>query len=389
MDYSYEEIYLNSGQFDPIVHITFNVNSDAHKRHGYQVMGTVLYTHEERKQLQELIDNKKKEEFPRTDGKVRFKLSPVDNWVEAKAQELEQHGFSCSDIFLITDYGWNRKNRFVEKGEKEIIANKYTIEIDNKGWSYKGLLKGLHGQLDRRISEGNSLAPFETAELLAYRKILELDNTIEPYATLIKGIEEEVEFFYLKSLYSIYQNDENIEVEDIDQEAVKELGKIFFERLKKRIKTIEDEVEKSGDNIKNLVEKYKIELDHIKRGTVGFEGESFNKYGKLVYLTFEGLVHIYARHVEDMYIQGKREDEAKTFFQYKVADILSILRFNVEAMKDEIDAHFKATPDKRFFRIGKRANYYDGHYYRIDIDLDGNIAGFHPFNNNGPVEEPL
>ena len=116
MDYSYEEIYLNSGQFDPIVQITFNVNSDAHRRHGYQVMGTVLYTQEERKQLQELIDNKKKEEFLRTDGKVRFKLSPVDNWVEAMAQELEHHGFSCSDIFLITDYGWNRKNRFVEKG---------------------------------------------------------------------------------------------------------------------------------------------------------------------------------------------------------------------------------------------------------------------------------
>jgi hypothetical protein len=389
MDYPYEEIYLNSGQFDPIIHITFKFGSEAFKRYGYQVMGTILYTHDERRALQELIENTPKEEFPKTDGTVRFNLSKVGNWDEQKAKDLERYGFLCSEIFLLTDYGWNRINRFAKKGEKEIVANQYTIEVDGSGWSYKGMIKATHDILDRRIAEGHSLAPFEVAELLGYRKLLGLDNTIEPYSTLVQGIDpEEVEYAYGHALVSMYYNDNSFNPEEMDKAAVMDHFGLMIKRRANRLKFIEHEAEKSGESIKKLEENYKPQLDHIKEEALKFEGESFNIYGKLVYLTFEGLVHIYARHVQEMYIQGKREDNAKTFFQYKVGDVLSILRFNIESMKDEIDQHFKEKPHKQFFRKNSRANYLDGHYYRIDIDPDGSIIGFHPYNNNGPEGEP-
>jgi hypothetical protein len=90
-----------------------------------------------------------------------------------------------------------------------------------------------------------------------------------------------------------------------------------------------------------------------------------------------------------MYIQGARKDNEKTFFQYGVDDVLDLLKFNIEGMKEEIDQHFASTPEVPFMRKGRRSNYQDGHYYRIDIDTDGRIMGFHPYNYTGNQDVPV
>lgn len=54
----------------------------------------------------------------------------------------------------------------------------------------------------------------------------------------------------------------------------------------------------------------------------------------------------------------------------------------VETVSDEIQSHFEQNPELPFRRIGKRAVYIDGHYYRLVIEPNGSIQDFHPYNIN-------
>ena len=61
----------------------------------------------------------------------------------------------------------------------------------------------------------------------------------------------------------------------------------------------------------------------------------------------------------------------------------------IESEAKAIQEHFKQYPEKDFKRLGKRAIYYDGHYYRVDIDKEGKLLGFHPYNNNDDKDQDL
>jgi hypothetical protein len=54
------------------------------------------------------------------------------------------------------------------------------------------------------------------------------------------------------------------------------------------------------------------------------------------------------------------------------------------ATNSEIQTHFKTSPTQPFIRRGSRSIYFDGNYYRVDIDKKGRLLTFHPYNT---VEE--
>jgi hypothetical protein len=89
---------------------------------------------------------------------------------------------------------------------------------------------------------------------------------------------------------------------------------------------------------------------------------------------------IYARHVTETLISDKYS--GKTVFQYKFDDIMTLISSVLASISEDIQTHFKSDPDKPFGRRGKRSVYYDGHYYRVEIDTNGRLETFHPYNNN-------
>jgi hypothetical protein len=66
-----------------------------------------------------------------------------------------------------------------------------------------------------------------------------------------------------------------------------------------------------------------------------------------------------------------------------------LIKLVVESEAKAIQEHFKQYPDKDFKRIGRRAIYFDGHYYRVDIDKEGKLVAFHPYNNNDDIDRDI
>jgi len=99
-----------------------------------------------------------------------------------------------------------------------------------------------------------------------------------------------------------------------------------------------------------------------------------------VYLDLERFLHIYARHVTETHVGG--QFAVKTVFQYKYDDIIRIIQAVIESEATAIQEHLAAGSGKNFLRMGKRSIYYEGHYYRVEIESDGRLLTFHPYNNN-------
>jgi len=122
-------------------------------------------------------------------------------------------------------------------------------------------------------------------------------------------------------------------------------------------------------------------LENLKSICRGFDEKIIAFGQKIIFLEFERFVHIYARHVAETQI-GERFAGNKTVFQYKFDDIIRVIKMVVESVNDEIQEHFKQTPDRPFRRMGSRSIYIDGHYYRLEIEPNGMLKDFHPFNDD-------
>lgn len=54
----------------------------------------------------------------------------------------------------------------------------------------------------------------------------------------------------------------------------------------------------------------------------------------------------------------------------------------MDIASNDIQEHFKNFPKRIYRRMGARSIYYDGHYYRVEIEANGSLLSFHPYNNS-------
>jgi len=177
-----------------------------------------------------------------------------------------------------------------------------------------------------------------------------------------------------------YELDAKLTDLNIEGDDIKELGSLIAERYIHKEKLIEDEIQKSRLKLSEAAEKYGDELKNLRKICHRFEEEIILFGDKLIYLDIERFLHIYARHVTETQLGG--EFIGKTVFQYKFDDIMRIIKMVVESEADNIQQYFKDNPNGEFRRIGKRSIYFDGQYYRVEIDKAGRLLTFHPYNNN-------
>lgn len=79
MNFSYEEIYFDFGQYDTFVTLRFGRNSDEFKKFGSELMGVFRYTQQEREDCEKIRDTVP---IPRNDRKIKFIPSELENLSE-------------------------------------------------------------------------------------------------------------------------------------------------------------------------------------------------------------------------------------------------------------------------------------------------------------------
>jgi hypothetical protein len=364
MNFSIEELYSMYGQYDTLITMNFHYNSDAYKKFGGSLMGEIIYTKEQRENLEEVL---KQNPIPRTDEKVRIMPSSVVELTAEQFEHAERFGIQASDIYEILSYNRPRENQFIGKDKKE-IKNTVTININSNPREINQLSFGF---LSSRAKRNEGLSPEEKYQWLGLARYFGEDISKEPYV-VYNDNENAIRYYEIRAKYYALT---------INEDEAKEFAKLIANRYIEAEKLIRAEVERSGEKLEAVAQKYGEKLDNLKNAAHGFEEQIILFGEKLIYLDLERFLHIYARHVGETHI-AVESFAGKTVFQYKYDDIIRIVKDVVESEKDSIRAHFKANPDKIFVRMGKRSIYYQGHYYRVEIEPSGRLLTFHPYNNN-------
>jgi len=371
MNYSLEEIFSTNGQYDKFVTLEFIYDSEEYRKFGYRIMGTFLFTLEERTELEKVITS---ENIPRTDKKIKFKPSELEQLTNAQKTDLDKDGILCSSIqsIYVTDYP--KTNRFRTRGKKE-FQNVMNVKAPNfSGW--EELNRVQFGFLNSRYTKNSGLTPQETIQYWAYRKHFKIGLDQPDYLEIIaNGDDAFNNKVRLEELRARYQE------LSITEDEIKEYVVLFIEDVKLKNEIVNREIARSTERLNNITENYGLELENLKTICRGFDDKVIAFGDKMIFLDFERFVHIYARHVAETQI-GERFAGQKSVFQYKFDDIMSLIKMVVESVNDEIQEHFKNNPEQQFRRMNSRSVYFDGHYYRLVIEPDGSLLDFHPYNDD-------
>ncbi len=375
MNFSNEEVYSMYGQYDRLVQVDFHIDSEAYVTYGASLMGTFKYIQEERNNIINLL---KQDAIPRTEKRILF--IPLDS--EGLTQELnvtlDREGFLCSDISAISAYDYHEPSRYTETEKKE-IPNTIPVEVDLSNWNVNLVTYHL---LRTRCQNGEDLTPNEIDKYFGLRTYYKNDLSKEDYMASAfkvggKEIKDNVRYYELEAKFN-----DNL----ISEDELYELDSMLSYKTEEQNKIIDAELTRTNEKLSELSKKYEDKIENLRRICSRFEEKVVLFGDKVIYLDFERFVHIFTRHVTETQV-GDKYKEGSTVFQYKFKDIMRLISAVLEYAKDDIQAHFKSTPDEQYRRMGTRSIYYDGHYYRVEIDKDGSLMTFHPYNNNEEKDE--
>lgn len=371
MNFSVEEIFSMYGQYDKFVTIEFRYDSEEYQKFGFRLMGNFIYVLRDRIELHRALCKK---EIPRSDGKIKFSPSEVENLTAEQKTDLDKYGILASSIDTIWISDMPRRNRFQEVGKKEIENVRYIKAPKFSGWEELNRVR--FGFLNSRYKRGQSLSPNEYIMLWAFRKHFNVEIDKEYYEqNFEKANQEFKDKVRLEELRIKYQE------LSISEKEIEDFVKLVVKEIEYKNEIINDEINSSTEKINEVAKNYGTEIENLKKICLRFDEDVIAFGEKIIFLGFERFVHIYARHVSETQV-GERFANNKTVFQYKFEDIIHIIKLVIESVSDEIQNHFKTTPEKPFRRMGDRSVYYDGHYYRIEIEPNGNLKDFHPYNDD-------
>ncbi len=374
MNFSNEEIYSMYGQYDKFVCVDFRTDSESYEKYGASLMGNFKYIQQERDSLIEILAQ---EEIPRTEKKILFSPSELENLTVAQIEDLDKNGFLCSDIDAVSCRNSPNTNRYTTKGIKD-IPNTLDIEIDSRDW--QDFKRISYGFLESRYSKDKKLSPRELDEYFGLRKYYN-DNTSDAE---FKTAVFEADGTKIKAGIRLYELKAKLSDAQISDDEMLEYITLIYDELKEKNRIIKAELLKTNQKLSELAAKYGDEIKNLEKICLTFNEQVLSFGEKLVYLDFERFIHIYARHVTETLISDKYT--GKTVFQYKFDDIMRLISTVITSASNDIEQHFKDNPEGKYVRRGSRSIYYDGHYYRVEIEKNGRLLTFHPYNNNEEKE---
>ena len=371
MNFSYEEIYSMYGQFDALVQLELVYKSPAYNKYGRTLLGVFKYTLEQRQELERIIKFK---EVPRSNQFIQFEPSEYNDLSAAQIESLNREGIENQDISTVSSLSVKRQNRYNIKEKKE-IQNTVVLEYDGSGIDENRLKLKF---LNLRKGKNYLLAPEEKDAWLGLSLVYEpeiITGDIEILNERTGKVKEGIRYHQLNAKFSL---------EAISEEEEEEFNALLFNRAKAKMEILIRELKRSTEKIKNIRKENPEIINYLTRLCVSFEDEVLLPYEIPIWVDFERFLHIYIRHVEEVQVGERFSD--KTVFQYHFKDILRLIKLVIASVYEEIKAHFSAKPTQNFRRMGRRSVYYDGNYYRVEIEPSGKLITFHPYNDNRKEE---
>jgi hypothetical protein len=369
MNFSYEEIYSLYGQYDTFVTLEFHHNSEPFRMFKPTLMGTFKYTLDDREKLQAIIAS---DNIPRTNQPIKFVPSSLENLTNEQVEILDKKGIQNANIACISSFNWPRENRFIINGKKD-IPNTLEIKFDSSDWDSAIYKLGFYNS---RLLSGHKLIPEEEFEYFG----LQLFYNPDQFNGELKKKLIDESTSKIKEPIRYYQLMTKFLKSDLTKGEDAEFKEITSRRTKIKLDILVEEIKSSTEKLKDIAVKHKDTLYTLINICSQFEDNVLLPYDIPIWWDFERFLHIYIRHVKETKV-GERFTE-KTIFQYKFRDIKRIVKTVIERVYDEIIQHFKEKPLKNFRRMGTRSIYYDGTYYRIEIEPNGRLITFHPYNDN-------
>lgn len=368
--FSVEELYAMYGQYDrKYISIEFHKFSESAAKFGRNIGGVLTYYKKEREELEDAIS---KENVPRTNGLVKIDCSKHEKLSDEQKKELIENGFVSGDIYEVLASNLPVAKSYNQTGVKE-IPNTITVNVDPTDFDPNRAYLWLYGQ---RIKNGDILIEEEIAKFCGLSLYLKPGSENYDYVKE-NGFDEngqklpKVRFFELEAkLYAT----------DITKEEILEFNEFLQARKVERIEAIKKEIKRSTNKrLEQFEEEYPDIYAELQKSRVQFETESLEYHEVVtpIYWDYEGFLHIYLRHCDELAIEGHFEN--KTKFQYTQKDIKRILKIAIEDLKPKINEKLKEGKDFRIY--GDRSLYFNGNHYSLHILTDGRVAAFHPMEN--------
>lgn len=360
---SQEELYKRYGQYDSLyVELELKEGCESYRKYGELLCGSLKYTCEERTKLQAAI-----ERIPMsvTIGKVKFVVSSENPKLNNNLiTELDREGLPISDIYAIVSAPINLKNAFVETGQKHITN---ILKIDTKISSIDEL-HSLYGIYNNLIGQSKKLETWEIVELVALLKYIQPESLTGQLEEISKNprLQAAIRHKYLQF---------KKKVEGLSEQENDEYLHWQLTRCKRRYALLEKEMQKSGTRIKDLSDELKKVYFNF---LMNFECQHIRIYPPIIWVDFERIMHIVVRHLIGMQAKGKFE--SKTPIRYDYNDLIELISMVINKAEKQIEYEFRTKPGKTFVRKNSRAIEYNGNYYRLEIEANGRLLTFHPYN---------
>ncbi len=368
--FSVEELYSMYGQFENrFIEVEFHKLSDSAKKFGRTISGTIIYFKSERENLELII---KSDSVPRTNGLVRFEPTSFNPNVENDIKnELQNNGFMSGDIFQVHPVNMPPLKAFNQEGKKE-IPNTIAINITPpKDINPKSIWIGLFKQ---RLSNGYLLIDEEMNKLCGYSLYFE-PKSINAELIKLNAFNEDGS---IKKNVRFYELDAKLDEYNLSQNELLEYSNLLNEKVLVRNELIKIELKSSTNKtLEKFAEEYPQIFKELQKLVINFDDEALEFYKTIrpIYWDFKSYLHIYLRHCEELQLEGN--NKTKTTFQYSQKEIKRILKIAIEKIHEKINDRLSQSKECRIY--GDRSLYFNGNYYAINIDKDGRVAAFHPY----------
>jgi hypothetical protein len=367
--FSKEELYAMYGQYEKYISIEFHKFSESAQKFGKNIAGIIDYRKSEREELEKAISE---ENVPRTNGYAKIDCSNYEKLSSVQQKELLETGFKSGDIYEVLASDLPKVKAYNQSGQKE-IPNTINVKFDPTDFDPNRAFLWL---LSQRIKNKDILIEEEWSKFCGLSLYSEPGS--EKFALIKeKGFDENGD---KKPLVKYYELQAKLYATDITKEEILEFNEFLKTRRIERTKAIKYEIKRSTNK---RLEAFEIEFPEIykelQKSRVQFDTESLEYHDLVtpIYWDYEGYLHIYLRHCDELAIEGHFEN--KTKFQYNQKDIKRILKIAIEKLKPQINEKLKA--GKEFRVYGDRTLYFNGNHYSLHIASNGRVLAFNPMEN--------
>ena len=351
-------LYRLAGRTDDVCTFDLREGSASYLKFGPTLTVELVYTQEERKQLEK--------DIAALDKKAMVKAKGLLLKDDAIKIDLIKTGIPIQDIISATALHFTpEQNTYTSTDKRKldvlVIPYEPSRAIDEIDWWY--------GFMCRRKGAGDILMPEWELDYLAC-KSLSTDELTEEESILAHN--PNVVFHKLR-----WKDEMGIITKD-EKKVFQELKK---DRIAKRLDVLKDELKKVGIPFNKFRKDYKDQAVFILNRLFSFCDHSLNSIGKYpLYMDFRSFLHIYLRHVEDVNMGAQMAQKDK--FQLYEKDILLMIEHVMHELNTEYQLYRESQSNTQFRKYGDEAIYCMGDYYELSVDKDGRLETFYKASRN-------